>query len=122
MGWIVFHGAPLEACKGICATDFRTDKAGSGAANGRRPLYGWGVYFAERSTKADEYARDNGGGVFTMLVCKFVGGHALHWTGDGIGSRDFKEKFVDAGIHHSVFGDRNEKHLSPFNEIIAYDS
>merc|ERR1712217_279077 len=57
--WYLFHGAPRAACESICKTNFSVQKAGGGATikvhgKAKRPLYGWGVYFAERITKSDK--------------------------------------------------------------------
>merc|ERR1712216_64965 len=60
--WRLFHGCGPAACQGICSANFRLDLSGTGATwkdTGKTkgtPLYGFGVYLAERATKADEYA------------------------------------------------------------------
>merc|ERR1719422_1458235 len=59
--WYLFHGTSAAKCKSICSSNFRLSMAGTGATwkDGSKalgtPLYGFGVYLAERVTKADEY-------------------------------------------------------------------
>merc|ERR1712048_121436 len=74
--WRLFHGSSLTACNGICKDDFAVNLAGSGATwkdpgkNAGTPLYGYGIYLAERITKADEYAKPHGpdGDLYSVLV------------------------------------------------------
>lgn len=60
--WRLFHGTSLEACKGVCKSNFLLKLAGGGAtwkAPGETTgvsLYGSGVYMSEYLTKADEYS------------------------------------------------------------------
>lgn len=123
--WYLFHGASEQACRGICASNFLISKSGTGATYKKRPLYGWGLYFAERSTKADEYVHEDTNGVCTMLVCRVVGGNALQWTGgqtDGITEGELRKLVFttdEKSKHHSVVGDR-ESAGKPYNEIIVY--
>jgi len=121
--WFVFHGASRTACDGICNSNFRLDLSGQGATKfsgaQKRPLYGWGVYFAESSTKADEYGGDVGRGQHCMLLCLVIGGNALQTTEDGI-KEDVLNQQVHNGHCHSVFGERRSTMHKPFNEICVY--
>ena len=51
----LFHGTTPSAANTICESDFKVDLAGSRMGT----LYGHGIYFAEASSKADEYADDD---------------------------------------------------------------
>merc|ERR1719329_1825765 len=89
--WHVFHGTSRKFAESICRENFQLDRIGSGAAGGvmgnsrHRPLYGFGYYFAERSTKADEYAtKEQGSKNLTMLVCRVAGGKAFVCQEDGM--------------------------------------
>lgn len=72
--WL-FHGSTASAVKGITNTDFRLDLAGSHKGT----LYGHGLYCAECSSKADEYAEPEDG-LCRMLLCRAVLGRILHDT------------------------------------------
>eukprot|EP00439_Symbiodinium_sp_Y106_P011072 s2229_g1.t1 len=121
------------ASAGICASNFRLKMAGSGATwkepgmGTGRPLYGYGVYCADSSTKADEYAEDIRGGLpsdegcHAMLVCRVVGG--LCRIVDPL-----RQDVLD-GPYHSVLGDRVVKlkmlaaqEVKPFREIVVHDN
>merc|ERR1712216_609725 len=60
--WRLLHGTSLDKCKSICESNFAVHLAGTGATwkdlgkDKGVPLYGFGLYLAERITKADEYA------------------------------------------------------------------
>jgi len=47
----LFHGTSIEGSSGICSEGFRLDLAGSHVGT----MFGNGAYFAEASSKADEY-------------------------------------------------------------------
>lgn len=70
--WL-FHGTSPEAIQGIANRDFRLDLAGSH----RGTLYGKGLYLAECSSKADEYAYEDENGLCRMLLCRAVLGSIL---------------------------------------------
>lgn len=130
--WRLLHGTGLAACKGICGSNFRTKLAGTGATwkkpgeDKGAPLYGWGIYLAERSTKADEYAEEIKEGLpadigcHTMLVCRCVGGLVKYVDTNEYDINDLRADVFD-GAYHSVFGDRETKLGKPFKEIVAYD-
>ncbi|CAK0892457.1 unnamed protein product [Prorocentrum cordatum] len=122
--WGLFHGASLPACVSICATSFSHTKARSGGTwSGQLPLYGDGFYFAERVTKADEYAKpsDEDPTAFHMLVCRVVGGRVKVQTSNDINKEALKQQ-VFKGDHHSVLGDRVSKLNKPYREFVVYDS
>lgn len=131
--WRTFHGTGLAGCKGICGSNFRLKMAGTGATwkkDGEKagtPLYGWGVYLAESSTKSDEYAEEITAGLpidigcHAMLVCRVVGGLTRLVDTNEFDPEDLRTEVFD-GPYHSVFGDRVAKLGKPFREIVVYDN
>jgi len=129
--WRVFHGSSPKKCVSICASNFRPGLAGTGATwkdpGGVRgtPLYGFGLYFAESITKADEYSSaieegEEGAGFFCALVCRVLGGKSNLVTTNEIEVDKLRKEVFD-GPFHSVFGDRVSSLGKPFREIVVYD-
>jgi len=133
----LFHGSSSQKCASIASTNFRTDLAGAGATwkeKGKAvgtPLYGFGVYFSERITKADEYSRevdeDDGilpedaeGEFYTVLVCRVMCGKAQVVTTNEIEVESLR-KDVFAGPYHSVLGDRVSVLNKPYREVVVYE-
>lgn len=92
------------------------------AGSGRGAMYGPGAYFAESSTKADEYGFDEPGGYYdgirAMLLCRVCMGKMYYTTKFG------EESAVEnhrAGTHDSVLADL-AKHRKTFREFVVYDA
>lgn len=136
--WYLFHGSSAAKCKMICSTNFKLALAGlgatwkdPGAAKGT-PLYGFGIYFAERITKSDEYAEPvpgddpvlgrapGGEALHACLLCRVLGGRANTVTTNEI-EIDKLRKDVFDGPYHSVFGDRVASLGKPYREVVVYD-
>lgn len=129
--WYGFHGSSVQKLRSICESSFRLSMAGSGATwkdkdKGKgTPLYGYGVYFAERVTKADEYAAelpagDEHEGCFAMLLCRLVGGRSNVVTTNEIEVDKLRADVFD-GPYHSVYGDRVSTLGKPYREVVVYD-
>jgi len=134
--WRLLHGSSQEACAEICERNFNLDLAGSGATWKKdsekkgTSLYGAGIYFSERITKADEYAEPlakaapggdtSSGGLCTVLICRVLGGRGNICTQNEIDA-DALRQLVFAGPHHSVIGDRVTKLGKPYREFVVYD-
>jgi len=126
--WRLLHGTSRQACEGICESNFAVNLAGTGATwkpsgQGKGvPLYGYGVYLAERITKADEYAREEGpdGNLCSVLVCRVVGGRAHIITTNHI-DIDKLQQDVTSGRCDSVVGDRVTILNKPFKEVVVYN-
>jgi len=130
--WLLFHGTSFEKCKGICSSNFRLAMAGSGATwkefgkSTGQPLYGYGVYLAERITKADEYAAplpkeaEEGGGLCTVLLCRVLGGRVNTVESNEIEVEKLRKSVFD-GPCHSVLGDRIKTLGKPYREVVVYD-
>ena len=98
--------------------NFNVGLAGTGATwkkpgeSRGEPLYGEGLYFADRITKADEYANPFPAGpegdllLHSVLICRVVGGRVQHSTKNHV-DKEFLRKQVYSGAHHSVLGDRS---------------
>jgi len=100
--------------------------AGSGATlkkdgKPRRPLYGWGIYFAESITKSDEYARPAGKTKdhCSVLVCRVLAGMPRLVTEASIDEAELQSQVL-GGPCHSVLGDRRAKLGKPFREVVVY--
>lgn len=131
--WRLLHGSKLEACKSISKDNFRLKMAGRGATwkeagkSAGTPLYGYGVYLAESSTKADEYAEPITDGLpldigcCSMLVCRVVGGLCRLVDTNEFDTDELRKDILD-GPYHSVFGDRMVKLKKPFREIVVYNA
>jgi len=103
----------------ILGTAFSIDLAGATAGT----MFGPGIYLAEASSKADEYARDEntGGaydGLFAILLCRAVVGRSFVTEKPG----DYKDKCLESskGNFDSVVGDR-EKAVGTYREFIFFD-
>eukprot|EP00929_Paragymnodinium_shiwhaense_P080332 TRINITY_DN41880_c0_g1_i1.p1 TRINITY_DN41880_c0_g1~~TRINITY_DN41880_c0_g1_i1.p1 ORF type:complete len:674 (+),score=107.77 TRINITY_DN41880_c0_g1_i1:77-2023(+) len=128
--WHLFHGTSPEGCQAICSMNFKVALAGSGATwkDGGKdkgtPLYGFGIYFAEHITKADEYTKaipgEDGGEYHTVLLCRVMGGCSNLVTTNEIEIDKLKRDVFD-GPYHSVFGDRIATLKKPFREVVVYD-
>eukprot|EP00928_Gymnodinium_smaydae_P002149 TRINITY_DN10763_c0_g1_i3.p1 TRINITY_DN10763_c0_g1~~TRINITY_DN10763_c0_g1_i3.p1 ORF type:complete len:318 (-),score=26.29 TRINITY_DN10763_c0_g1_i3:254-1207(-) len=130
--WRFFHGSSVLACRNICQSNFKVTLAGTGATwkdpakESGTPLYGYGIYFAERITKADEYAipipedEEEDAGLCTVLVCRVVGGRANVVTTNEIDTERLRND-VFQGPYHSVYGDRVSSLKKPYREFVVYD-
>lgn len=138
--WYLFHGTKPETCKAICAANFRLSMAGTGATwkepgkSTGTPLYGYGIYMAERITKADEYAGEvsqeeeedlqtgdeESESLYTVLLCRVMGGRTNIVTTNEIQIDRLRADVFD-GPFHSVFGDRVSSLGKPYREIVIYD-
>jgi len=119
--FLFFHGSKPSAVNSICENDFFLDLAGSR----RGTLYGQGLYFAESSSKADEYATDDGGtykGLYAMLLCRVTLGKNYYTDEVNVDTKMLEDMCRGPkATHHSVLGDR-EKARGTYREFIVYDS
>jgi hypothetical protein len=113
----LWHGTSVRAALSIAHSDFNIDFSGTN----RGTMYGDGVYLAESSTKADEYARDEPGGyyegVFAMVLCRVCLGRFYY-------TQDRDQNAADMcrlGGYDSTLGDRLTK-ARTFREFVVYDA
>jgi len=117
----LLHGTKPSAAKAICDSDFLITKAGSNAGT----LYGPGLYFAEASTKSDEYSADDKDGIFAnlfgIIVCRVTCG-AINYTDEVTPStQSLVDSVLQKRTHHSILGDR-EKCRGTYREFIIFDN
>jgi len=110
----LLHGTNPTSAVAILNSSFTINFAGKSAGT----MFGPGVYLAESSTKADEYARDDVGGeydgLYAVLVCRAVLGRSFVTEQPG----DFTEKVISGEFDH-VLGDR-EKAVGTYREFILF--
>jgi hypothetical protein len=126
--WWLFHGTRQNAARGICSNNFRSNLAGTGStwkaagAGWGMPLYGFGHYFAENITKADEYAHDDSdANIHAVLLCRVCGGRTKIVTTGEIDPHSLQKEVLE-GDFHSVYGDRVSVLKKPYREVVVYDS
>lgn len=114
----LWHGTSPGAVAGIKAAGFRTELAGRRRA---ATLFGDGIYFAECSSKADEYAKPEKDGTYAgccaLLLCRVVLGRPCVLL-------DADRGAVDAALRtgcHSVIGDR-ERARGTYREFVVFDN
>eukprot|EP00439_Symbiodinium_sp_Y106_P061959 s3343_g9.t1 len=110
----LLHGTNPTSAVAILSSSFPVNLAGKSAGT----MFGAGVYLAESSTKADEYASDDMGGeydgLYAVLVCRAVLGRSYVVENAG----DFSEKVLNGDFEH-VLGDR-EKAVGTFREFVFF--
>jgi hypothetical protein len=118
--FFLFHGTNPEGAQNICSNDFRLDLSGINKGN----LYGPGIYFAESSSKADEYAGDDEDGLYrglyAMLLCRVSLGNPVVTTED-VPDVPKLARELETDTHHSILGDR-EAAKGTFREFIIRDT
>merc|ERR1712232_978952 len=114
--WLV-HGTSHLAAEGITSDDFDMTRANPSG------LFGAGVYFAESSSKADEYVEGrsvDGMELFPMLLCRVCLGNMYYCGHLHPDKRDLENRCI-RDKWHSVIGDR-KKTRGTFREFIVYDN
>lgn len=120
--FLLFHGTKPTAAESICNTGFRVSNAGSKTGL----LYGRGLYFAECSSKSDEYAQDDEHGIYlgfyAMLLCRVSCGNMLETTQKAPNTEylEHRCKGTDTPFQ-SVLGDR-ELESRTYREFIIYNN
>merc|ERR1719203_733271 len=99
----LMHGTNPTSAVSILGTSFKVDFAGKTAGT----MFGPGIYLAEASSKADEYARDDASGefagLFAVLLCRAVVGRPCVVEKPG----DYRE-MVTSKKYDTVVGDREK--------------
>mmetsp|Transcript_101439 Transcript_101439/g.327346 ORF Transcript_101439/g.327346 Transcript_101439/m.327346 type:complete len:301 (+) Transcript_101439:2-904(+) len=117
---MLWHGTSPAGAQGIIANGFRTSFAGSHAGT----MYGSGLYFAEASSKSDEYATDakDGAhkGLCCLLLCRVVLGEAMHLTAGGSATYGMIKAGIEGGAYDSVLGDR-KAFAGTYREFVVYE-
>jgi len=107
----LFHGTSPSAAISILQSGFSVDLAGASVGT----MFGAGVYMAERSSKADEYAKgdDIQPDICAVLVCRVLVGRCYVVLEPG----DYAQVMV-AGNAETVIGDR-EAAVGTYREFVV---
>ena len=114
---LLLHGTNSVSGRSILNSGLRIDMVGANRPGNADPMFGPGIYLAERSSKADEYAHDgpNLDGIYYLIVCRAILGRVLSSSEPGDFSAEIRE-----GPYDSVMGDR-ERAVGTYREFIFYD-
>jgi len=116
--FLLFHGTNPKAAESIALNNFDM------AFACKHGLFGAGLYFAESSSKADEYAKPDGEGRFPLIICRVSLGHVNYCDQrypHKVPGRDKLQSSCLGGGHHSVLGDRR-KVSGTYREFIVYQA
>lgn len=115
--FLMFHGTKPEAADLIAMNHFDM------AFACKTGLFGAGLYFAENSSKSDEYVKGDHKGWYPMILCRVTLGRVYYCanvdptTDPG---RDKLEAACTGGAYHCVLGDR-VKARGTYREYVIYD-
>lgn len=115
--FLMLHGTNPESAHEIAMNSFDM------AFACKTGLFGAGIYFAESSSKSDEYVKPNKEGHFPVIMCRVALGRINYCdskdpTKDP--GRDKLESSCLRGDFHSVLGDR-KKARGTYREFVVYD-
>lgn len=110
----LWHGTSQKGAQGICSNGFMVTLAGEAAGT----MFGPGVYFAECSSKSDEYAKEwDEEGIYCLLLCRVICGEMFRIMDPKL--PDIR-KALRSGSYDTVLGDR-EAARGTYREFIVYD-
>merc|ERR1712048_1761 len=115
--FLMFHGTKPEAADSIAQNHF------SLAFACKTGLFGAGLYFAESSSKSDEYVKSDSEGRFPVVLCRVALGrinYVPHLDPTKDPGREKLESSCLSGEYHSVLGDR-KKAKGTYREFVVYD-
>lgn len=108
----LWHGTTPQNAMAITERGFRLSMARSGTMLGR------GCYFAECSSKSDEYSKDGLGiykGIYALLLCRVTCGKILRVTGPDPAA---VASALAGGAYDAVLGDR-EASVGTYREFVV---
>ncbi|CAJ1442118.1 unnamed protein product [Effrenium voratum] len=115
--FLMFHGTKPEAADLIAMNHFDM------AFACKTGLFGAGLYFAENSSKSDEYVKGDAKGWYPMILCRVALGR-VHYCASSDPTtdpgRDKLEASCTSGPYHCVLGDRL-KARGTYREYVVYD-
>jgi len=113
----LWHGTSPAGATGVSAEGFRMEMSGSS----RGSMFGPGAYFAECSSKADEYSHGGDGvyaGMYALLLCRVACGEMLHLTQPDKAEID---RQLSNGAVDAVLGDRAAS-VGTYREFVVFNS
>lgn len=117
---LMWHGTSPAAALAITREGFKLSRSGENAGS----MYGKGLYFAECSSKSDEYAQDDAEGVhkglYCLLLCRVVLGEQLVMTAGGSAGHKMIEEAIGSNLYDSVVGDRVAA-VGTYREFVVYE-
>jgi len=115
----LWHATGDSAAISIGKTGFDISLSGTNAG----AAFGPGSYFAEASSKSDEYAKISSSGLYTMLVCRVCLGKIARiedFIRDNYEAKLMAEKAARGEEYDSLVGDR-EAAVDTYREFILFD-
>lgn len=112
----LWHGTTPAGAIGISTDGFKLKLAGSHAGT----YFGNGCYFAESSSKSDEYAREGEDllvGIYALLLCRVVCGSLFRTTQP---DEPAIQHALRSGDYDAVLGDR-EASVGTYREFVIYE-
>jgi len=115
----LWHGTSPGASVAIASGGFDMSFCGTGAGS----MYGSGLYFAECSSKSDEYSKSDQDGIywgmFCFLLCRVTLGEVLHLTAGGESTHAMIKAGIENGAYDAVLGDRQAS-VGTYREFVTY--
>lgn len=114
--YFLWHGTTPEGAKGISSDGFKLSFAGTRAGT----YFGRGCYFAECSSKSDEYAREGEdllSGLYALLLCRVTCGSLFRITQ---ADQSAIREAMSSGRYDAVMGDR-EATVGSYREFVIYE-
>mmetsp|Transcript_28734 Transcript_28734/g.82195 ORF Transcript_28734/g.82195 Transcript_28734/m.82195 type:complete len:487 (-) Transcript_28734:57-1517(-) len=115
----LWHGTSPAGAMGISKDGFSLRYSGTKTGS----MYGNGVYFAECSSKSDEYATDDVDGIYRglycLLLCRVCLGELLHLQVGGEATHSLIKTAMEDQAYDSVLGDRKAS-VGTYREFVIY--
>lgn len=109
----LWHGTSEEGANGISEDGFKVDLAGHSSGT----MFGPGCYFAECSSKSDEYAKRTKDGNYTLLLCRVLCGEMFRTSEPRLWEI---KAAIESGNFDTVLGDR-EVARGTYREFVVFD-
>jgi len=113
----LWHGTTPQGAIGISTDGFRLKLAGSHAGT----YFGNGCYFAESSSKSDEYAREGDdllAGIYALLLCRVTCGSLFRTVNP---DEMAIQNALRSGEYDAVLGDREASVARTYREFVIYE-
>lgn len=115
----LWHGTSPVAAASIAKTGFNMDMVGKTTGT----MFGNGVYFAESSSKSDEYAKADSEGLFPglccLILCRVVMGESISMGQGGEKVHNTIYAALEGGAFESILGDRAAA-VGTYREFMVY--